>query len=305
MTIATAHYKDLDPFVVEQPRVNALEELVEEGQAKVVPFHVGCVAELHVFLPCLAGCHRAVGRGAGKEELRRALELQQVQIVDNGAANEEVVPAEHEEHGDIGELVVKPLIVKAVLLPVIIEVLVLRPVGVPLLSHGDAFKHLDMFEEGLLEPLVDLLRIPRQLGIQGWVRPSPDIVAGVRQAVDDVMCQTVGTVAACRIEVVAGMAIGGEHRLQVGRVLPSDAHLSGGVIGVAAGAHLAIGPGLLGDPLHRVVAVAALVDKEIELSLRGAVSPNVLKDEHVALLGEELGVVARYRAGYFVVGGPV
>lgn len=114
-----------------------------------------------------------------------------------------------------------------------------------------------------------------------------------------------GAVCALYVLVVVRAREGWEHGLQVRGILPGNRVLAYAVIGVARGRHDSIGPWLLGDPLHRVVAVSGQVQVYVELALRGPMASFVLEDEDVASLSEVLGVVIGGSAWDLVVWGSV
>ena len=113
----------------------------------------------------------------------------------------------------------------------------------------------------------------------------------VRAAVRPVLGQVVSAVERCHaVAVEPAEQVGHGHarhdRLQR-RVPGGDRRPLGvAVVGVAPHADVAVRPGLLRDPLDRVVAVVDLVHERVHLAPRPELAAHVLGQERVAALGE-------------------
>ena len=79
---------------------------------------------------------------------------------------------------------------------------------------------------------------------------------------------------------------------QVRRALSGGQPLDGAEIGSSRHADIAVGPGLQGDPLDGVVSVLPLAEVEVEIPVRIAPSPHILKRDCVAVADEVFQPVA-------------
>ena len=101
---------------------------------------------------------------------------------------------------------------------------------------------------------------------------------------------------------VVGGAGDGRHRLQVGWGVGGELVLVGAEVGLADDADVAIAPGLLGDPLDRVVAVGAFGQVGGVVALGAEAAAAVLGDERVAKTNPEVGARVGAATGATTVG---
>ena len=121
--------------------------------------------------------------------------------------------------------------------------------------------------------------------------PRPVRRPVVSAAVRPVLGQVVSAVERCHaVAVEPAEQVGHGHarhdRLQRGVPGGDRRPLGVAVVGVAPHADITVRPGLLGDPLDRVVAVVDLVHERVHLTARPELAAHVLRQERVAALGE-------------------
>ena len=94
------------------------------------------------------------------------------------------------------------------------------------------------------------------------------------------------------------------HRRQMRRIQAGQGRLSMGGVGQAKSADLAVAPGLISQPFHRIVAVPPLVHILAEPPLGGIAAAAILHYRHIAVFGKETSL-GQPRRGRLIVGRPL